>query len=126
MLTRDRLGGRVFSRLVVHAVMVLPFLVMMYLLMMMTRKLSLLVGVLHLNDEAVSDVLEHMEMVKTIRRRIQVTLRHTHITRGKPNPQAAEEMLERAKNGELAGLGALCDLYRGWVRVPKQVPYWDI
>jgi hypothetical protein len=106
-LTRKRLGGRLFSRLLVHVVMVLPFLVMMYLLMMMTRKMSLLIGVLHLNDEAVSDVLEHMEAVKTIRRRIQVTLRHTQITRGKPNPQAAQELLERAKKGELAVLSDL-------------------
>lgn len=107
LLTRERLGGHMLSRFVVHVVTVLPFLVMMYLLMMMTRKLSLLVAVLHLNDEAVSDVLEHMEVVKTIRRRIQITLRHTKIVRGAANPQKAEEMLERAKKGELAVLSDL-------------------
>lgn len=99
---RDRLGGHVFARAVVHAAMVAPFFVMMYLLMINTRKISLLMGVLHLNDEAVSDVLEHMDMVKSIRRRIQETLRKTNFLRGKPKPKEAAEMLKRAEKGELA------------------------
>jgi hypothetical protein len=95
-------SGSLPARILVHAVLVGPFFGMIYLLMMTTRKLSLLVGVLHLNDEAVSGVLEHMEMVKSIRRRIQDTLRKIGIARGKPKPKEAEELLVRAQKGELA------------------------
>ena len=81
--------------MVIHLVTVAPFFAMMWMLMMTTRKISLLIGVLHLNDEAVSGVLEHMEMVKSIRKRIQDTLRNTKIVRGKPKPDEAEELLKK-------------------------------
>ena len=105
----DVLDAYIVQRTLIHLFTVTPFVAMMYLLMMTTRKISLLIGVLHLNDEAVSGVLEHMEMVKSIRRRIQDTLRNTKIVRGKPKPDEAQELLKKCEKGELAMLKVLAD-----------------
>lgn len=98
-----------FEQLVLHLFLFLPVFLMLYVLMMMTRKMSLLIGVLHLKDEAVAEVLEHMELVKTIRRRITDCLTKTKVVRGKPKPKDAEAMLEKAERGEVAILLELAE-----------------
>ena len=98
-----------FQQLVLHLFLILPVFLMLYVLMMMTRKMSLLIGVLHLKDEAVAEVLEHMELVKTIRRRITDCLTKTKVVRGKPKPKDAEAMLEKAERGEVAILLELAE-----------------
>ena len=98
-----------FEQLVLHLFLILPVFLMLYVLMMMTRKMSLLIGVLHLKDEAVAEVLEHMELVKTIRRRITDCLTKTKVVRGKPKPKDAEAMLEKAERGEVAILLELAE-----------------
>ena len=98
-----------FEQLVLHLFLFLPVFLMLYVLMMMTRKMSLLIGVLHLKDEAVAEVLEHMELVKTIRGRITDCLTKTKVVRGKPKPKDAEAMLEKAERGEVAILLELAE-----------------
>ena len=50
--------GHFLSQLLCHVAILLPILITMYLLMIMTRKIALLIGVLHLNEDAVSHVLQ--------------------------------------------------------------------
>ena len=90
-----------------HAGIMVPVLLTLYLLMLTTRKIALLFGVLHLNEDAVSDVLQHMELVKSIRRRIQDTLANTKVVQATPDPAAAHEKLEEALKGEVAILTLL-------------------
>ena len=79
----------------------------LYLLMTFTRNIALLVGVLHLNEKAVSDVLQHMELVKRIRQRIHETLANTKIVHGIARPEEAAQKLENAEKGEVAILKLL-------------------
>ena len=73
-----------------HAGIMVPVLLTLYLLMLTTRKIALLFGVLHLNEDAVSDVLQHMELVKSIRRRIQDTLANTKVVHIRPGGGGGE------------------------------------
>jgi len=109
MADRGLFDGNTFEQLVLHLFLILPVFMMLYVLMMMTRKMSLLIGVLHLKDEAVAEVLEHMELVKSIRRRITDCLTKTKVVRGKPKPKDAEAMLEKAERGEVAILLELAE-----------------
>lgn len=99
--------GHVGSQLLIHLGVLTPVALMLYLLMMMARNIALLFGVLHLNEDAVSHVLQHMELVKSIRRRIQDTLEKTKMVRGKSDPQAGKRMLDKANLGEVEVLKLL-------------------
>ena len=72
------------------------------LLMVTTKKISLLIGVLHLSDKSVTEVLAHMDLIKSLRNRIQRTLTQTELVRGEPRPEEAAALLDRAREGELA------------------------
>ena len=75
--------------------------------MIMARNIALLVGVLHLNQNALTEVLQDMEIVKSIRRRIQDTLAKANIMNGTPDPQTAHQLLQKAEQGEVAILKTL-------------------
>jgi hypothetical protein len=93
--------GSSLAQLLFHLAILLPVLLMLYLLLVTTRKLAVLFGVLHLNEDAVSHVLEHMELVKSMQRRIQNTLASTTILHPDANPIGANERLQKAERGEV-------------------------
>ena len=101
--------GDVLPQLILHALQLAPVLLTLYLLMLTTRKIALLVGVLHLNEEAVGEVLHHMEQVRGIRKRITDALVKTKAVHGEANPTKASAALLKAsgEKGELAVLKAL-------------------
>ena len=101
--------GHVGQQIVFHVLILVPIALICFLLMLTTRKIALLFGVLHLNEDAVSDVLQHMELVKSIRRRIQDTLASTKIVHSTPNPAKAKAVLEKAEKGEKAILKLLAE-----------------
>eukprot|EP01047_Picozoa_sp_COSAG01_P103047 COSAG01_NODE_32551_length_579_cov_0.960417_1_plen_134_part_10 len=97
--------------LLLHLFMICPVMLMVYALMMTTRKIALLVGVLHLDDEAVIEVMRQMEIVKSARKRIADVLASTVVTVGKPDRKRAMIALDSAKQGELAILQIIA---QGW------------
>jgi hypothetical protein len=100
----------VMPQLLCHFAMLLPVLFTAYSLMVTVRKIALLVGVLHLNEDCVSKVHQHMERVKNVRRRIQETLAITMpVMHSSPEPDVAMKILAKAKGGELAILKLLDD-----------------
>ena len=100
-------GGDLVSQLLFHIAMLLPVFISFYLIMLVTRNVALLIGVLHLNENAVSAVLAHMELVKSIRRRIQDVLGKTKVVHANPNATVASELLKKAQDGEVALLKLL-------------------
>lgn len=104
---RKRVGlaweeDQVLPQLFFHILMVMPVLLLLKMLTITTRKISLLVSVLHLDDDAVSQVLRHMEDIKSIRKRIHDTLISTTAVTKNPDHKAASDMLEAATEGEVA------------------------
>ena len=89
-----------------HASILAPIVLTIILLMVTARKIAMLCGVLHLNEDAVADVLAQMERVKSFRKRIQDTLASTKIKNREPNPQAAAEVLQKATSAEVSILEA--------------------
>lgn len=102
-------SGDVLQQILFHAAMLLPVVMSFYVIMLTTRNIALLVGVLHLNENAVSDVLAHMELVKSIRRRIQTVLSSTKLVNSKAEPTAAAEILSKARDGEVSILQQLSE-----------------
>ncbi len=102
-------SGHVVQQILLHAAMLLPVASSFYVIMLTTRNIALLVGVLHLNENAVSEVLAHMELVKAIRRRIQTVLSSTKIKHAKPDPTVAAELINKAKAGEVAIIKVLSE-----------------
>ena len=96
-------------KLLLHAFELSPVLVMFYLLMATTRKISVLYAVLHLDEDAVSFVIEHMEKIKNLRKRIQDTLTSTTVVAGTADPEGAAALLANAEKGELALLTDIQD-----------------
>lgn len=72
-----------------------------------TRKISLLIGVLHLSEDAMSEVISHMDMVKSLRNRIKSGLKQGSLVRENQQPEEAQNMLQRAIAGEVALLQCL-------------------
>jgi len=99
--------GAYGSQLMFHVAILLPVMLMLYLLMLTTRNISLLIGVLHLNEDAVSQVLQHMELIKSIRNRIRDTLSAARLVHRTKNAGGARKMLTNATNGEVAILKLL-------------------
>ena len=99
--------GQVLPQILFHVAILLAVFSVLYLLMIFTRNIALLVGVLHLNEKSVSDVLQHMELVKSIRQRIHETLASTKIIHSNPDPAKAAQVLDNAEKGEVAILKLL-------------------
>ena len=99
--------GQILPQILFHVAILLAVFSVLYLLMIFTRNIALLVGVLHLNEKSVSDVLQHMELVKSIRQRIHETLASTKIVHSNPDPAKAAQVLDNAEKGEVAILKLL-------------------
>ena len=92
----------------VHVWLILPIVIVVFRqLPIFTRKISLLVGVLHLHEEAVNKVIQHMEVVKNIRRRIKLRLEQTKIIKGKRKLKKGMKELALIENGEFQILSTL-------------------
>eukprot|EP01048_Picozoa_sp_COSAG05_P018794 COSAG05_NODE_2816_length_2609_cov_3.042629_1_plen_633_part_00 len=96
-------------RILMHLYMAAPiYIVIKMLIPSAVKLLALLVGVLHLNDEAVSQVLVQMETVRSIRKRITDGMAGVAIVDGKPNNKLGQETLDTASQGEVTLLETLC------------------
>jgi hypothetical protein len=99
--------GDIHLQIGFHAAILLSVVSVLYLLMETTKKISLLIGVLHLSESSMGEVLAHMDMVKSLRNRIKSTLKRVSLVRNKTNPNEAQKMLDRVIVGEVALLQAL-------------------
>lgn len=99
------------AELFVHLNMLFPcFVVIGYALPITIRNLSLLSGVLFLNDGAVNDVIQHMERMSGIRERIITRLLKTSFLKGKPKQQVGVDILDMLMSGEIEMLQKLSDM----------------
>lgn len=106
---RDNPGSSsLYPRYGVHLWLIFPILwVVFRQLPNFTRQISLLVGVLHLHEEAVNKVTQHMEVVKSIRKRIRERLQKTKILKGKKKIKKGMKQLQLVENGEFEILSKL-------------------
>ena len=95
------------KQLMLHAAIVAPVVMTLYLLMITTRQIALLKGVLHLDEDSVGSVLTHMDRVASIRRRIRDTLANMKGKKHKKDVKSAKAMLTKVELGELAVLQQL-------------------
>jgi Ca2+-binding EF-hand superfamily protein len=92
----------------VHVWLIIPIAIVVFRqLPIFTRQISLLVGVLHLHEEAANKVIQHMEVVKNIRRRIKLRLEKTKIIKGKKKLKKGMKQLALIENGEFQILSTL-------------------
>jgi Ca2+-binding EF-hand superfamily protein len=90
------------GHLLIHIAIVTPMLIVaFYGGAVSMRRISLLVGVLHLHDDAVVKVQHHMDVVTNIRNRIYKHLQTAKIIKGKPKPTEGEQLLKTSMNGEV-------------------------
>ena len=93
-------------QLVMHLLQILPvFLMVCYALPTTTRNISLLFGVLHLQEDAVSDVLQYMEKVGNLRARIKQKIMKivvgAHKRNKKPDLEEARATLAKLESSDL-------------------------
>ena len=101
-------GGSMTPRNGVHIWLIFPILwIVFWQLPMFTKDISLLVGVLHLDEDAVNAVIQHMEVVKSIRKRIKERLDKTKILKGKKKLKKGLKELELIEKGEFKILSTL-------------------
>jgi len=96
------MDGAAGSQLLVHCAILGSVVSLLLLVMITTRKISILLGVLHLAEQPVSDVLAHMEIVKSLRNRIKDRLQKTALKREKAKPDEAQSLLDKLTTGEKA------------------------
>ena len=82
--------GDIHLQIGFHAAILLSVVSVLYLLMETTKKISLLIGVLHLSESSMGEVLAHMDMVKSLRNRIKSTLKRVSLVRNKKNPRSGQ------------------------------------
>jgi len=82
----------------------------LFALPMTTRKISLLFGVLHLQDEAVCEVLDHMDTVRKLRKRITDRLSQVRGKKREENRPAGWVLLDGIKVAEFKVLTRLSEL----------------
>ncbi len=99
--------GDGIKQLMLHAAIIVPVVMTLYLLMITTRQIALLKGVLHMDEDSVGAVLTHMDRVTAIRTRIRDTLAKMKGKKHKKDVKSAKAMLEKAERGELAVLEIL-------------------
>lgn len=99
--------GDILPQMLFHVAQIAPVVLTLYLLMLTARKIALLKGVLHKDDDAVGVVLRHMEHVRGVRQRIKDGLVSVHSVAANPNTSKANAKLHRLKSGELALLSTL-------------------
>ena len=76
----------------------------------MAAGLPLLYGVLHLQDEAVSEVLEHMEVVRKLRKRITDRLSKVKTGKKKEDRDAGWGLIDGIKQTDFIVLSALSEM----------------
>ena len=100
-----------YDALFYHFMALLPmFFLVVMVLPKVTRRISLLVGVLHLHDNALQETVSHMETIESVRTRIMERLETTTVTKGKPKLQKARDLLARLQTGEVALLHKLATI----------------
>jgi hypothetical protein len=105
------MDGDIVPQMLFHAAQIAPVVLTLYLLMLTARKIALLKGVLHKDEDAVSDVLRHMEQVRGVRQRIRDGLESIHSVAANPNTTEANAKLQNLQDGELALLSTLDKKY---------------
>jgi hypothetical protein len=89
-------------QLLFHAAIIGSVAGVVLLVILTTRKITILLGVLHLAEDPMSDVLKHVETVKSLRTRIKDRLRSTALTKSRSNPDEAQRVLDKLSIGEKA------------------------
>lgn len=94
-----------------HFMALLPPLMLIFMVLpRVTRRISLLVGVLHLHEDALQVTVEHMETIENVRKRIVTRLETTTVVKGEPKLQLGKDMLDRLRTGEVALLHKLASI----------------
>ena len=102
------------ANFVIHILLLAPCVPLVVSMFPVTiRRLSLLIGVLYLNDRAVNDVLKHMEAVRTIRQRIMSQLLTCTFIKGSPKPKEGRRLLQVIENGEKQVLKQIMSMMSG-------------
>ena len=89
-------------QLLFHAAIIGSVAGVVLLVILTTRKITILLGVLHLAEDPMSDVLKHVETVKSLRTRIKDRLRSTALTKSRSDPDEAQRVLDKLSIGEKA------------------------
>jgi hypothetical protein len=89
-------------QLLFHAAILGSVACVVLLVIITTRKITILLGVLHLSEDAVSEVLKHVETVKSLRTRIKDRLRNTALKQSSSKPDEAQRVLDKLSIGEKA------------------------
>lgn len=87
-------------QLLFHAAILASVAFVVLLVILTTRKITILIGVLHLAEDAVSDVLKHVESVKSLRTRIKERLQATALKQSTPKSDEAQSVLDKVSAGE--------------------------
>ena len=88
-------------RMSVHAAMLFPCLVLVFVVFPKTsRRLSLLLGILHLQHEAVTGVGQRMELVLQLRGRIRDRLKGARFFNGEPQIDKGQNLLKVMNEGD--------------------------
>jgi hypothetical protein len=104
-------AGQGISIVLVHFLCLLPAsLIVSVILPVTIRKVSLLSGVLFLNDTAVDEVLAHIEKMENIRERITERLLRSSFRKGKPKLEKGRKMLQLLQTGEISMLKELSNM----------------
>ena len=90
--------------------MLAPVVLVFCVLPRVTRRISLLVGVLHLHEDALQVTVKHMETIENVRNRIVQRLETTTVVKGTPNLQKAEDLINRLRKGEVLLLHKLASI----------------
>eukprot|EP01043_Picozoa_sp_COSAG02_P040525 COSAG02_NODE_3288_length_7000_cov_1414.390958_6_plen_789_part_00 len=94
-----------------HVMALMPAALLIFVVLpKVSRRISLLVGVLHLHDDALQITVAHMETIENVRNRIIVRLEATTVVRGKPRLQKGLEMLDKLRAGEVELLHKLASI----------------
>jgi len=94
-----------------HFCSLLPMFILVFSVVpMVTRQISLLVGVLHLHEDALEVTVSHMETITNVRDRIRRRLEFTTVVKGKPNLKKGQQLLDRLRTGEVVLLHKLTEI----------------
>ncbi len=94
-----------------HVMALMPAaLLIFFVLPKVSRRISLLVGVLHLHDDALQVTVSHMETIENVRHRIIMRLETTTVVKGKPRLEKGLKMLDMLRTGEVALLHKLTSI----------------
>ena len=86
------------------------FILVFYSTPITIRSMSLLIGVLHLHDDAIDKVRRSTERVISIRNRILNVMRSSRLIRGRPKPRVGADLIDKAIKSDIKVLEILAKI----------------